>query len=171
MKIAIIQISDIHISSSRDFVISRLEYAIKSARPIINECQKAIIVITGDIANTGKKIEYDVAYDYFTRFSAGIIQENPYIDSVEYILVPGNHDCEFTEEHKVLRGALIEHVQKDDSSIDKLVANQLLEVQSNFWNFYNFLLNRNGNRYRVGLYESIDLDLHSFLVFLLYLVL
>lgn len=167
MKIAIIQISDIHISSSRDFVISRLEYAIKSARPIINECQKAIIVITGDIANTGKTIEYDVAYDYFTRFSAGIIQENPYIDSVEYILVPGNHDCEFTEEHKVLRGALIEHVQKDDSSIDKLVANQLLEVQSNFWNFYNRLTDRGDTPFVskqvvVNCGENIELTFHCY---------
>ena len=139
MKVAIVQISDIHIQNARDFVISRLDYAIRSARPIINECQKVIVAITGDIANMGKQEEYQVAYDYFSKFSEGIIAENDDIKSVEYVIVPGNHDCFFSEDQKQLRLALIESCLKNDSSLDIAISDNLLQAQTNFWKFYSQL--------------------------------
>ena len=55
------------------------------------------------------------------------------------MLVPGNHDCCFSEDQKEFRSALIERCQKDDSSIDKAIADSLLQAQTNFWDFYHKL--------------------------------
>lgn len=49
MKIAIIQLSDIHLSSSGDWIVNRTKNFVAASKCVTNECQKVIVVIAGDI--------------------------------------------------------------------------------------------------------------------------
>lgn len=51
IKVALIQLSDIHFSSKRDLICSRHEAFCRSCKYLINECSKVIFVISGDIAD------------------------------------------------------------------------------------------------------------------------
>ena len=51
MKVAIIQLSDIHFSNEKDLICSRHEAFCRSCKYLINECSKVIFVISGDIAD------------------------------------------------------------------------------------------------------------------------
>ena len=62
MKVALIQLSDIHFSSNRDLICSRQEAFCRSCKYLINECSKVIFVISGDIANYGTEEQYNIAY-------------------------------------------------------------------------------------------------------------
>lgn len=64
MKVAIIQLSDIHFSNEKDLICSRHEAFCRSCKYLINECSKVIFVISGDIANYGTEEQYDLAYHW-----------------------------------------------------------------------------------------------------------
>ena len=136
MKVAILQFSDIHISSERDYVISRLKYIVKAVKPITNECRKIIIAITGDIANTGAVNEYEIAEKFFKDIAKGILEENEYTNNVDYAIVPGNHDCVLVDKETAIRNALIDASLKNSSSLDEEIKAMLLNSQAPFWKFY-----------------------------------
>ena len=64
MKVAIIQLSDIHFSNEKDLICSRHEAFCRSCKYLINACSKVIFVISGDIANYGTEEQYDLAYHW-----------------------------------------------------------------------------------------------------------
>lgn len=136
MKIAIIQLSDIHISSNRDWIISRAKYYVAASKSVVNECQKVIIVLSGDIANTGKVEEYQVASSFFRKLEEGLKQENDALGKFEYVIVPGNHDCYFPDKENPIRNTVISSVKNQDIIKDDEYIELFLEVQNNFWVFY-----------------------------------
>lgn len=65
-----------HIQSVHDFIIPKCDKLISACKTITNDCDKVVIIVSGDIAGTGKPSEYDVAYNYLTKIKKGIKQEN-----------------------------------------------------------------------------------------------
>ncbi len=137
MKVAILQLSDIHIKSADDFIFQHAEDFWRSCKHHINECAKLIIVITGDIAYHGAKEEYDMAYNWLRECEQSWKKEAQFLNSIEYVMVPGNHDCSFTEDP--IRDILIEKVLKEDVFEKKQVVDVCLKIQRNFWDFYKRL--------------------------------
>ena len=140
MKLAIIHLSDIHIESEDDFIFQHIDKFYRSCKHLINECSKLIIVITGDIAFHGKKEEYDIAYKWLHRCEEAWRKEATYLNSIEYVVVPGNHDCDFSQEDSI-RELIISQVIKQDKLEDDNFAKHCLKVQSSFWEFYSKLRN------------------------------
>lgn len=66
MKTALVQISDIHISKSNDFIISWVKHFVTATKDVINECQRVVFILAGDIVNTGQKVEYEFAKNFST---------------------------------------------------------------------------------------------------------
>ena len=61
MKIAILQLSDIHLQPTRKFAINRISGIVAATCGADNDWQQLLILITGDIAYSGKKEEYKIA--------------------------------------------------------------------------------------------------------------
>ena len=137
MKIAVLQLSDIHIVSNQDFILKHKDEFWRSCKHLINECTKMLIVITGDIAYHGKKEEYDIAYTWLKECEERWKSEARFLNSVEYVIVPGNHDCLF--ENDAIRKVIIEKVLQNDSLQEIQYAESCLNVQTNFWDFYKRL--------------------------------
>lgn len=144
MKVALLQLSDIHIKSENDFIIKHQEDFYRSCKALINECTKLIVVITGDIAFSGNEKEYAVAYNWLKQCESSWKREASFLNSVEYIVVPGNHDCDFSKQTDV-RKMIISTVSKQDEIGSEDIISTCLSVQSNFWSFYSKLRNENLN--------------------------
>lgn len=142
MKIAILQLSDIHIDSNTNFIFQHKDCFFRSCKHIINECYKLIVVITGDITYHGAKHEYELAYEWLKECENSWQSEANYLNSVEYICVPGNHDCEFPEkeeEQDPVRKLIIQSILKEDNLNEDKISEVCLNVQKNFWEFYHKL--------------------------------
>lgn len=135
MKAAIIQLSDIHLQTANDFIFEHKDEFFRSCKHIINECTKLIIIITGDIAYSGKKEEYDLAKYWLKQCEKLWKNEAKMLNSIEYVIVPGNHDCDFSQATDV-RDLVISNVVKSDVLESADCASECLKVQDNFWEFY-----------------------------------
>jgi hypothetical protein len=139
MKIAIVHLSDIHFRTRKDVCLRRadkLTNAIKYAR---DPEEKLVLVVTGDIANTGVSEEYEIAGEFFRSLFIGL-GVNPAGDPSEAIFIPGNHDCNFKLVGD-LRPRLLEDITTQLENIDAAgeTAQTLLQVQAEFFKFQESL--------------------------------
>jgi hypothetical protein len=136
MQIALLQLSDIHVKSGRDMVLSRAKHikdAFHSAAP---HAAAVIIVLTGDVAFSGQTAQYDAAKHFLDDLRSQLLSL-PSIKSVDFVAIPGNHDCDFTKESDI-RQYLLKDTQELyksglESGSDRTKA--ILEVQKNFFHF------------------------------------
>src|ERR1051326_8999212 len=95
MRALLLQLSDIHIRSGDDPVIRRralIARAVASLDPDIDAC---LLLLTGDIANTGSGDEYYVALDFIGQLQKDLRDAFGGAVSVHTAVIPGNHDCDF----------------------------------------------------------------------------
>jgi metallophosphoesterase superfamily enzyme len=135
MKLAIIHSSDIHLSSDRDWIVSRAKHFVAASKSVINECQKVIVVISGDIANTGQVREYQAASTFLQNIEAGLKLENAELGNFEYIMVPGNHDCNLPDKTDPIRNTIIDSIKNKDEIQEQKFIDLFLTVQKNYWEF------------------------------------
>lgn len=155
MKAAIIQLSDIHIKSNNDFIIQKKDAFFRSCKSIINQCSKLIIVITGDIAFSGKKEEYDIALNWLKDCESLWKKEAKFLNSIDYIIVPGNHDCNLSDLSEV-RNIIVQKILHNDNLDSDELSKECLKVQINFWDFFNKLT---GKSYQPQISWKMDIML------------
>ena len=145
MKLAILHLSDIHFRDETDVLVSRVENIISAATSQYTDIELYLIAITGDVANWGLESEYNVAERFVNILIAGIQKRSPGMQ-IELVIIPGNHDCDFTtDENRVeIRSAVLKTVGSDLISL-KLsggLAQQCTSIQENFFNFVERLPNQ-----------------------------
>ena len=93
MKIVFYHISDIHIEKSSDINVNNVPKMIDVLNGYV-PFDKVVIIVTGDIAYSGKCTQYKSAFHMFGTLISGI--ENKFgIRHVEMCVVPGNHDVDY----------------------------------------------------------------------------
>ena len=136
MSVQIIQLSDIHLSKENsNYILDK----ITSIRSIVGvkdiNVDAVLILICGDLVQAGMKEEYDQLELCLSCLKEEI--QNTYSDlSVQYIFIPGNHDCDFNKNEN-LCNALTE--SSLESQIKEDVLSYLLSRQENFFNFSEIL--------------------------------
>mgnify|MGYP000563829880 FL=1 len=95
MKIGILHLTDAHFSSSKDFVCDKVSKIVAAIKYIYEDCEKIYITFSGDIVNTGKTEEYQIAKCFLNSLYS--LLKRIYSDKVfsQIITSPGNHDCDF----------------------------------------------------------------------------
>src|SRR4051812_3645751 len=101
MKIIFIHLTDIHFSIKTD-LNSKLHFFCQACIKDIRGVSKVYFIVSGDIANSGKKEEYDKAKAFLSTVKQLIYGEIPGIE-IKFIFVPGNHDCNFEKHDNQLR--------------------------------------------------------------------
>ncbi len=92
MKILILHLSDIHIEKSSDIKVVNPSKIVASVNGLGN-FKRIIILVSGDIAYSGIREQYEVAWELF-----GMIKSNfkaRYGISPKIYIVPGNHDINY----------------------------------------------------------------------------
>src|SRR4051794_6160065 len=107
MTTAILHLSDIHIDTIRHPILRRAEKLANAVASNGYQLDHVIVVVSGDIANAGTKKEYKLSALFFTELSAKL-KALAEVTNVDYVFVPGNHDCDLTAASDVRQPDLIE---------------------------------------------------------------
>ena len=134
-KLGILHLSDIHLSKQTDLLTTRLPAFHRAYRDDFQGCDTVFVVLSGDIANKGFQEEYELALNMLNQISEFISER--YTDvPCKFILVPGNHDCNFAKETQVRRNAVV-NIDYDTLGNDTSVLDSCIDVQTDFWEFYS----------------------------------
>lgn len=131
----VVHLSDIHLSSRDDRVLTRLPRLAEAITGVHPAPDHVVLAVTGDVANTGAPDEYSIAADALRDILDSV--QRAYGQSspvrLHVVAVPGNHDCDFSGGERV-RERIMDGA--DESTVDdaELVA-ELLKVQAPFFRF------------------------------------
>ncbi len=132
MKIQIIHLSDIHIEKANEPIHKKLPHLINAIANVDPEVKGCLLIFTGDISFSGKKEQFDIAEEFFFELLCEV--ESRFKDiPVKTIFVPGNHDCDISNEN-IVRDTIIEKI-KDKKTFKKELVDIVIEPQTNFFNF------------------------------------
>ena len=139
MKVAIVQFSDLHITSADDYIVKNAATVARSFKAIVNTCSKVIIVVTGDIIDKGKVENFAFAKQFFDSIKTELYKEAT-LQSFDFVFVPGNHDLDFSNESQ-LRPLVLKEIQNKDVIEQEEYVNTCLAPQKQFWKFVSEMEN------------------------------
>ena len=138
MPIGILHLSDIHFNDEEpNPVLDRTKQIADAFLSRLHEVAVPIVVVTGDIAFHGRADEYDLARRFLDELIADIaIGKQLGREAIPLILIPGNHDCDFTTEHSVRRNlvARLDDLARDASQ-DTSTMQGLTSIQQQYFDF------------------------------------
>ena len=131
-KIGFLHISDLHIKE--DSVIKPAEKVISAIKSDWIDVNHIYVILSGDIAFSGKKEEYAKAENWIQSILLLIQEEIKKPTSI--YLVPGNHDCDFSKPSGI-RDIALQHIQNNGyKNLDNSIIETCANVQSDYWEFY-----------------------------------
>ncbi|MEZ5325731.1 MAG: metallophosphoesterase [Verrucomicrobiales bacterium] len=133
MEILLVQLSDIHLTKSNNIVMERIADIGRVLRSAMKEYKACFVVISGDLAYSGKKSEYEVGFDLIANIDQAI-RAIPSIATHDFLIVPGNHDCDLNKNDKTRQLVLKSMLVKPDE-YDEEMLGQCLKVQDDFAEF------------------------------------
>ena len=134
MKMLIVHLSDLHFKEEINSISQKKEQIIKAFQNEIMDIKYVFIVITGDIAFSGKEAEYKQAKQFLDNMIDKIIAIYNNI-KIQFVIIPGNHDCDFSIKPEI-RKTIIDKILKEEYVNEEFI-NQCCEVQSNYFSFTN----------------------------------
>ena len=135
LKFAILQIGDIHFKEMGNFVANRAKQIRQAFQSLSAEIEACVVAVAGDVAHSGQESEYHVAEKFFVELREQIGSIRPSMP-VEFVVVPGNHDCDLGGDQE-LRNELIEGIPEKLPTLDtsKSIVRQILQAQDGFFTF------------------------------------
>lgn len=135
MQISILHLSDLHFREKNNSIIDKQTLFFNAVKNNINMSSYLFIVITGDIANTGKSDEYNEFEKFIKHFENDLKRYCPDV-IVEYVLSPGNHDCDFSAEGQEVRDAIISNtILLNPNATSIALVDLCAQVQKNYFSF------------------------------------
>lgn len=134
MKVAILHLSDLHMDSGNsDWLMKKIKLIVAAVWNDFFECEKIIIVVSGDISNTGTEVEFGYAKQFFRSLlkefaSRGLV--NKELEN-KIICVPGNHDCNFNK-NNAARTMLLSGMRATPTTVENSVFEIISVVQDEY---------------------------------------
>jgi hypothetical protein len=130
-KIILVHLSDIHFSRASSVSVHDLDKNVRNELELdATELAKEIgpvtgVLVSGDIAFSGSKTEYDRASDWLRDFcrKIGCPAENVWV-------VPGNHDVDRQRTKRKVTQTLHQRIRADGSNVDRELNEILSDEQS-----------------------------------------
>lgn len=135
-KITIVHLTDIHIHGADDQTLSRFDSIFPILRPVLVESKNVIVLVSGDIAYSGAKAEYDAVLVPFQKLASDIENMGA---RVEWILVPGNHDGAFKNSGKARLSTIDGVIRDGENGIDESVIDIATLPQAEYFAFEEVL--------------------------------
>lgn len=132
MTAVVLHLSDIHIRSDKDWILSKGEQIAACTFASLPEATAVFVVISGDVAFSGKVAQYEAASKLFLKIRE-LIQAERKVD-VHFIIAPGNHDCDFALSNKA-RLLTLNGVRQDISQFDQSVIDLGASIQGAYRQF------------------------------------
>lgn len=132
MTAVVLHLSDIHIRSGKDWIIDKGENIAACVYALLAQTSTVFIVVSGDIAWSGKPEEYVEANALFSRIKGYIWAEREI--PIHFVIAPGNHDCDFALDTNTRKLAL-SGIRNNPGMIDDSIINTACVLQSQFTEF------------------------------------
>lgn len=110
----LIQLSDIHFLEPSDAVLRRTAEIAAAVQPLLPLATRVILIVTGDIAQSGKMAEYELAKKFIGAIATDI--ETRHGQGPEIITVPGNHDADFDSPRARVRTRILQTLKAEPAS-------------------------------------------------------
>lgn len=137
MTALLLHLSDIHIKGDSDPILSRAAFIASCSFNALPEASILFVVISGDIAFSGKAEQYSCANSFLAAIKAAIQIENNI--PVHFVVAPGNHDCNFERDNN-MRKLAIKCLNDGSTSVDESVIGQCTAIQDEFFSFKDDLI-------------------------------
>lgn len=133
MKILLVQFSDIHFKKEDNAILEKEAELFDAIKNATLEYDKIFLTVCGDTAFSGQIAEYELANKFINDLKTKI--ETYSKKQVICIIIPGNHDCDFTKDNKS-RQNQVNLIQKvGDPAIDDSVIEQCVKIQEDYFSF------------------------------------
>ena len=127
MTAVVLHRSDIHIKSQNDWILDKAKPIGACLYPSLTDASVVFVIVSGDIAFSGKEHQYVEAEKFLREIKATIRAEREL--PVHFILCAGNHDCDFDLGNRTrtlaLNGVRADPSQFDDSILETGAALQV----------------------------------------------
>lgn len=133
MDCAIIHLSDIHMQETNNSINDKLERLFEAIRNEIVNVNSIFIIISGDVAYSGKESEYDKAMYFLDKLKSNILSYTNCECNI--VIVPGNHDCFHDIAKMKVREIVITSINNTNDISDEIIS-ECCKVQSNFFDFH-----------------------------------
>lgn len=134
-----IHISDIHISentTNEDLKLNKFISAIARHRYLTDNLT---FLVTGDIAQSGNKKEYENAYLFFQEIKETLLCKHNFSE-INFCFCPGNHDLDFSQNSELREYFIKEYKSKKE--INEIIIKEITKTQDNFFDFLENLYDR-----------------------------
>lgn len=133
MTAILLHLSDIHLNTPQDPILDRAGSIAACLFSYLPMASKVFVVVSGDVAFSGKAHQYGLATTFLREIQKAILNEKAL--SVSFIVVPGNHDCDFVTNNGA-RKLLIKSIDASENpEIDDSVIDQCTTIQKAFFEF------------------------------------
>ncbi|OMF28478.1 metallophosphoesterase [Paenibacillus peoriae] len=136
MNVGILQLSDIHMELNNNSILLKYEKIPRAIQEHIFELDHLFLTITGDSAYSGKEEEYIQVIEMLEGIKEKI-QTIKNID-ITFIIIPGNHDCNFKLGNPSVRNALIENIQEGSKLDDQGIIDELVKPQEKYFDYLKY---------------------------------
>lgn len=145
MRLIILHLSDIHFRETANPISRRDKEMISAISNQTPSPDAVMIIVSGDIAFSGRSEEYAKATEFFSALETQIRGLNNKVE-LAFLSVPGNHDCFLPETTVALRRVLVEGIKPtiDTISPDPGILDQLLLAQESYFTFQDKVTSRPG---------------------------
>ena len=133
MTAVILHLSDIHIKNEHNPILTRASNIAACTFSVLPEASVLFVIISGDIAFSGKAAQYDLASGFLSLLKS-VIQTEKDIP-VYFVIAPGNHDCDFDRDTKMRQMAIKCLTEDSVGAIDDSVIDQCTLPQEEFFKF------------------------------------
>ena len=93
MNLAIVHLTDLHIRSSNDIVLTRAQTIAAAIKPRVVQADAIIVAVTGDLSFSGRESELLDASGFLDDLQSNLAAE--ITANICVAIIPGNHDCDF----------------------------------------------------------------------------
>ena len=128
MIISILHLSDLHFKIGQNSFLDKITNLTDSIKNKMFNTKTLFILISGDLAYSGKKEEYILVKKMLDIVERNLKSYNNEL-IIEFIFTPGNHDCDFADDD--IRDILIETVIKEPSKCSNQIVSLCTKVQKN----------------------------------------
>lgn len=137
MTAVLIHLSDIHIRSPRDPILEMGPAIGRAAYRHLPEATHIFVVVTGDVAFSGKPDQYELATEFLNSLRETMRKECS--APISFVVVPGNHDCDFELDSGAREGLLLALDSPEQCKIDDDFVSVCTKIQSAFFAFRHSL--------------------------------
>lgn len=131
MSFVLFHLSDFHLTESA--TLKPPESVNACLRELATSPTDVCIVISGDVAFSGRSVEYEAASSFLSTLKEIITRETSCDPKV--VVIPGNHDCLFPQDTSV-RDLVLAQVRNSQGRCESIeMLRQCLDVQHNFFSW------------------------------------